>query len=212
MNVGKTIIWNRNDTLLALIVFGVFLWVCFALHGSIEAAPSNVNLGGRDPDTGLLQKIDEESHTPKDTLGLSGSASFPTTAADANTMTPYVLTSGDDGWGPWLPLIGSDDTPFRTGKDTFDINDLLVQSVSTAATGRIQIGWDLTTTAVILENETYTSVMFNPEGIGANVAVGHIDIDTIDIDAGTLVWGRLWVDGENGATASIFVEIHEFDI
>lgn len=191
-------------------MFSGVVLLCWGLLYA-DAAPSNVDLDGQDPDTGLLQKIDEESHTPKDTLGLSSSASFPTTAADADTMTPYVLTSGDDDWGPWLLLIGSDDTPLRTGKDTFDINDLLVQTVSTAATGRIQIGWDLTTTTVILANETYTSVMFNPEGIGNNIGVGHIDIDTEDINAGTLVWGRLWVDGENGATASIFIEIHEFD-
>lgn len=178
---------------------------------SAVAAPSNVNLGGRDPDSMLLEKIDEESHTSKDTFGLSSSASFPTTAADADTMTPYELTSGDNAYGPWLFLIGSDDTPFRVDKETFDINDLLIQTISAAETGRIQIGWDLTTTTAILTNETYTSIMFNPEGIGANVAVGHVDVDTIDIDAGTLVWARLWVDGENGATASIFLEIHEFD-
>lgn len=155
-------------------------------------------------------KIDEENHTPFDTLGLNGSASFPTTAADADTMTPYVLTGGNDDWGAWVQLIGSGDMPIRTGKETFDIHDLLISSVSTAEMGRVQIGWDATTTTTIVANEAYSTVMFHPEGIGANVGVGHININTPDLDAGTLVFARCWIDGENGATADIHIEIHEF--
>lgn len=173
--------------------------------------PSNVDLDGIDPDSELLRKIDEENHTPFDLLGLHASPSFPTVAADADTMTPYVFTGGNNGWGPWLPMVGSGDTPFRTDKDTYDVHELLLSSVSTASFGRIQIGWDATTSTVILANETYSSVGFKPEGIGANVGVGFVNINMPDVDNGMLIFGRCWIDGENGATVSVFLNTHAFD-
>lgn len=155
-------------------------------------------------------KIDVEMHTPEDFSGAHVSPSFPATASDADTMTPFVLIAGDNTWGAWLHVIGSTDLPIRSGMVAFDIHEILISSVSTAATGRIQLGWDLTTTSVILSNETFTSVMFQPSGVGANVSAAPIEMRMPDIAIGTLLWGRCWIGGENGATVSIFLGHHEF--
>ncbi len=194
--------------ILTVLLVSAIGWMVFR-PGSAWTSTGIVN--GRDPDTVLLEKIHDENHTPFDTLGLHASPSFPTTAADADTMTPYVLTGGNDAWGAWVNLVGSGDMPVGTGKNTFDVHDLLISSVSAAAMGSVQVGWDSTTSTVIIANEAYSHVMFHPEGIGANVGVGHIDINTPDLDAGTLVFARCWIDGENAATVSMFIEIHEFD-
>ncbi|KKL46740.1 hypothetical protein LCGC14_2342520 [marine sediment metagenome] len=113
--------------------------------------------------------------------------------------------------GAWLHLIGSTDVPLRTGKESFDVHEVLVSSTSTGSTGRLQIGWDSTTSTVILANQTFTSVMFQPAGVGANLGTPPLELRMIDIAVGTLVFGRCWIDGENGATISMFIGTHEFD-
>ncbi|KKL46741.1 hypothetical protein LCGC14_2342530 [marine sediment metagenome] len=46
-----------------------------------------------------INLINDEPHSPEEFCGANASPVFPTTAADADTMTPYVLTSGNDTWG-----------------------------------------------------------------------------------------------------------------
>lgn len=205
----------KHPDIYGLIFFG---FVCVFVAGLLRATAAPQYWSGGIPvtdlgptDRGTLLKIDMESHTPFDLLGLHASPSFPATAADADTMTPYVLTGGSDDWGPWLLMIGSGDTPFRTSKETYDVHELLLSSVSTASFGRIQLGWDATTSTLLVANETYSSVGFEPEGVGANVGVGFVNINMPDVDDGTLLFGRCWIDGENGATVSVFLHIHEFD-
>ncbi len=162
-------------------------------------------------DRALLEKIDEEAHTPEEFCGANASPVFPTTAADSDTKTPFVLTGGNDTWGAWLHMIGSTDLPVRTGKVAFDIHEVFISSVSTASAGKIQIGWDLTTSSVILANETYSSVMFRPSGVGVNLSAVPVGLRMPDVPVGTLIFGRCWVFDENGATVSVFLGDHEFD-
>lgn len=204
-----------------LITIRVSLYGCAVLIGCLMgsavcsivfAAPSNADLNGADPDSGLLVKIDEEPHTPETIFGVHGAPSFPTVAALAGSLDPFVLTSGNDDWGAWVNVIGSDDTPMRSGKDTYDIHEILIASVSAAATGGIEFGWDATTTTAILSNETFTSVAFQPSGVGANVSAGPVEIRMPDVPVGTLVFARCKIAGENAATVSIILQIHEFDL
>lgn len=193
---------------MALVLFSVVgLW-SFATDVWTDGRPIT-DLGPTD--RALLEKIDEEGHTPEEFCGAHASPVFPTTASDPGTMTPFVLTGGNDTWGDWLHMIGSTDLPIRTGKADYDIHEVLVSSVSTASTGRIQLGWDLTTSTALITNETYTSIMFQPSGVGANVSAGPIGMRMPDIAVGTLLFGRCWIDGENGATVSVFLGNHEFD-
>lgn len=159
----------------------------------------------------LALKIDEEAHTVERFCGVADTPSFPTTACSSETMSPHVLTSGDDDWGAWAFVIGSGDTPLISGKEAFDIHEIEIASVSTASFARLQIGWNATTTTAIIADNDYTEVVFQPSGIGANVSAGPIEIRMPDVDAGTLVWARIWIDGENAATADIFLGMHEFD-
>lgn len=160
----------------------------------------------------LSNKIDTEPHAPERFCGLNSSPSFPTTAADFNTMTPYQATSGNDDWGAWLHIIGSTDTPVISGKDTYDIHEVEISSVSTAAFTRMQIGWDATTTTAILSNNTYTEVVYQPSGVGINISAAPIGIRMPDLDVGVLMFVRVWMDGQNAATVDFFVGTHEFDV
>lgn len=159
----------------------------------------------------LSNKIDAEPHTPERFCGAHASPSFPTTAGDFATMTAYQATAGSDDWGSWLHLVGSTDVPTISGKDTYDIHEVEISTVSSAAFTRMQLGWDATTTTAIIANNTYTEVVFQPSGIGANVSAGPIGIRMPDITVGTLFFARIWTDGVSGNTVDFFIGTHEFD-
>lgn len=200
-----------------VVVCLLFVIGLFGIGIALDSGQGNIN--GRNPFQIRLEavevfvdKIDAELHTVERFCGVADTPSFPTTAGTFDTMTAYQATAGNDTWGDWLHVMGSSDTPTITGKDTFDVHEVAVSNVSTASFVRMQIGWNATTTTAIISDEAYTEVVFRPSGVGANVSAEPIGVRMPDQVVGILVWVRVWIDGQNGATVDFFLGTHEFDV
>ena len=126
------------------------------------------------------------------------------------TSTPFVMDAGNDTWGSWLQIVGSDDTPIIAGKLKFDLHRLFVASLERGnAIHLIQIGFG-SSGAAALAAGTYTDLVYKPQ---SNVLdESPIEMRVKRQDAGTKVWARVWVIGQNTGTIDFFHGIHEYEI
>ena len=215
---------QKTILLLCLVLTFAILGLIGAYQESLEAAPSNAIVNGRDPDTVLLESIDAETDgiATSTTLILAETIEIEKhfhnverwlgAGASSVTMTAYTCTPGSDAFGAWGALLTSVSTPVIAGKTKYDLHKVEVTDVAAAELTRVQFGWSTTSTSGgIVAAGTFTEFVFFPTGIGANVSTTPIQIMMPRLAAGTRLWSRCWVDGENATAIKFLIGIHEYD-
>jgi hypothetical protein len=140
-----------------------------------------------------------------------GKAASPTATHFADrigtTITPFQLDGGNNTWGAWTQLFGSDDTPLRTGYAYFDPHQLILNDTQNASDYFIQIGRGASGAAA-LTAESYMEFV-----VVATVqkATEVIPLQTGRAPAGSLLWGRCWCVGSNTGTIDFWLGIHEYE-
>jgi len=131
------------------------------------------------------------------------------TGAGADEMNPYVSTAGNDTYGAWIQIFGPDDLPIVTDMVKADIHRILITDVAALADKtihKLQIAWGAAGNTGFAAGD-FTEIQFAPEKGGKQTPVTVL---MPRINAGTKVWVRHWVDGQNAVTANFFVGIHEY--
>lgn len=152
----------------------------------------------------LCHETKEHAHSYERWFGSDGS-----TGGSLTSMLPYTATCASSQYGDWLAVLDADDTPARTGSLYYDPHRIFVTAVSMNTTlYRMQMGYGATGAAAI-SAETYTELIFLP----ASTALEEtpVWVNMARAPAGTLLWMRIWVDGQDAKTMSFFVGIHEYD-
>lgn len=127
----------------------------------------------------------------------------------SDSQASFQADGGNNAWGPWVQIFGSDDTPVRTAQLKFDLHRLLiVDHEHNTNCYLIQIGFGASGAAA-LSAETYTEITIVTGG--GNTEVGPIDMLSRRQDSGTKVWARVWAVGQNTGTLNFFVGIHEYE-
>jgi hypothetical protein len=176
--------------------------------------------GTTDPETSIpdytsksifdeIQEVERHLHSEGVFFGTAAAATA-THFGDADSMTVYQATAGNDTWGTWLQLLGSDDTPFRTGMTKFDAHllSVIATTISAGEIVRIQIAEGLTGAAALTAG-TYTETIYRGN---TNVAgEGPIMLQSKRALAGTNVFARIWVSGTNADTMGFFLGLHEYE-
>lgn len=155
----------------------------------------------------LVAEIERHIHNRERWLGARSPVIGESYVADAVSMTPFVITSGNDGFGAWVQILGSRDTPVRAGMERFDIHRLLITDVGTnRIITRIQIaGGSSGNDALAAGN--YTEIMITPEQNARQEPVTMMDFRGT---VGTKMWARCWVNGQNNSDIDFFIGIHEY--
>jgi hypothetical protein len=166
-------------------------------------------------DREILKKARDEAwetehhvHGWEDWGGLAAVPAAETHRVDFDVMTPFQMDAGNDTWGSWLQIVGSSDTPVRSGNVKFDIHRILITDVERDLTiTRIQIGCGASG-ADSLAAGTYTEFMITPQ---KNARSNPFDIMMKRCSVGEKVWARCWVNGQNTGTVDFFFGIHEYE-
>ena len=139
--------------------------------------------------------------------GLHATPVGEVTIADFATMLPFTLDAGNDTWGSWIQILGSGDTPHRTGMTKFDPHQIQVTTVETAnKLYRVQFAVGATGAAG-LTAETYTEFTYYAAAAASRAAPVDILFDRIDV--GTKMWARCWCDATNTSTFKFLLGIYE---
>ena len=119
----------------------------------------------------------------------------------------FQIDAGNDDWGAWVQILGSDDTPTDPDKDDFDMREIQITAAERTALYYIQVCWgEDTTTALILNN--YTEKPFQPQSVAGKPDAILWQIK--QIEAKTKIWARCKCPGQNTATLDLLYGIHEY--
>ena len=126
-----------------------------------------------------------------------------------DSQTPFQADGGNDTWGPWVQILGSDDTPVRTAQEKYDLHRLLiVDHEHNTNCYLIQIGFGASGAAA-LAAETYTEITL-VTGSGAT-EVGPIEMISRRQNKETKAWARIWAVGKNTGTLDFLIGLHEYE-
>jgi len=157
-----------------------------------------------------VHEIEKHLHSAGSWFGAAAVPAGETHVADriGGGIAAFQLDAGNETWGSWVQLLGSDDTPARTGQAYFDPHEIVITSTEKAGTYFIQFARG-DSGAAGLAAGMYTELVFESDAVGAKAA-GITRIQTGRAPAGSKLWARTLCVGENTATIDFYLGIHEY--
>ena len=119
----------------------------------------------------------------------------------------FRIDAGNNDWGSWVQILGSDDTPVRSGMVYFDPHLILVTDTENADLYFVQIARGASGEAAFTAG-MYTEFIYNAT-VRKDTAI--IPVQTGRAPAGSLLWCRTWCVGSNTGTISFMMGIHEYE-
>lgn len=120
----------------------------------------------------------------------------------------FQLDAGNNDWGSWVQVLGSEDTPVIADKAYFDLHRILFVASERNALYALQFAYG-TSAAQALSDETYSEVPYRPITTGGDAFPMPKQMNRRA--AGTKVWARCMCPGQNTATVDFIYGIHEYD-
>ena len=119
----------------------------------------------------------------------------------------FRIDAGNNTWGSWVQILGSDDTPIRTNWAYFEPSQIIVENTETAATYFVQI------TRGASGEAGYSAGNYSEFIYSATVQkdTGVVTVQTGRAPAGSLLWARCMAPGENTATFDFYLGIIEYE-
>lgn len=178
----------------------------------IDGAATGGLLGVEDSLSYRVNEIERHNHHWERWVGLASSPSGETHVADsisaATAPEPFQIDAGNNDWGAWVQLLGSDDTPVIAGSVKYDFHRIAVVDIEHAYHYFFQVAFG-TSAAAALTAGTYSEMVYEPDA--ANTGEAPIDVQTRRQDAGTKAWMRCKCPGQNTAAIDFFVGLHEYE-
>jgi len=177
----------------------------------VDDIPVNGLLGTPESLAYIVNELERHNHNVERWMAAAAVPVGETHVADqiSDNQTAFQADGGNDTWGAWIQILGSDDTPIRPGQVKFDFRRILVIGHEHNTNPYlIQFGFGASGAAA-LSAGTYTEIT-EVTG-GGNTEVGPVEVMSIRQDNETKVWARVWAVGKNTGTLDFLVGIHEYD-
>lgn len=119
----------------------------------------------------------------------------------------FQLDAGNDGWGAWIQMLGTTDTPAIAGSVYYDPQRILIESTERDATYFLQFGYGATGSAALTAGSYTESIVIPSSNLTDS---GPMEVQSRRQTAGTKLWGRTMCPGQNTATIDLYPGIHEY--
>lgn len=158
-----------------------------------------------------VHEIEKHFHNHEDWFGLAATPVAETHRADAlstGTVAPFQIDAGSDTWGAWVQILGSTDTPHRSGMVKFDMHKLQVSDAEkTDIPIFIQISAGATGDAGVAALD-YTTIAYQTAVTKAGE--GAVSFMQSRLAVGTKVWARCIAIGTDTMTLDFYFGLHEY--
>ena len=157
------------------------------------------------------EEIESHLHNREKWFGLAAVPSGETHRADrmGPSIAPFAIVSGNNAFGSWVQILGSSDTPVKSGYLYFDAHRFMVTTTNSTEPFLIQtVAGESATIAASLAAENFSEYPYIA-ATNANDA-GIAQIMTSRIPTGTKVWCRCICIGQNAKTINGYFGIHEY--
>lgn len=125
-------------------------------------------------------------------------------------LTPFTLVSGNNDFGAAVAILGANDTPFRTGRLSFDIRKFGITRLESATAYYVRFIWGIGTSAEAIAAQQYTTD-FTIRITAGTVAKGSpVEIEFPRIPVGTSLWAQC-KNATNTDELDIVIGLHEYD-
>jgi len=157
-------------------------------------------------------EIEKHLHNYEKWFGAAGVPSGEAHIADRvglNAST-FQLVSGNNAFGSWVQILGSDDTPVGSGKTKYDAHRIIViNSNSTLPFGIQIISGESSNIVTKLAAEEVTEFIYvaatNNNDAGIQAVIDRRS------NAQEKLWARCICIGGNGPLLNFYFGIHEYD-
>ncbi|KKL83116.1 hypothetical protein LCGC14_1977960 [marine sediment metagenome] len=124
-------------------------------------------------------------------------------------ISPFALLSGNDDWGDWVQILGSDDTPIRTGMTLYDAHRFMVTTTNSTSPFNIQFveGESADIAAKIAAEDMGETPYISSTN---NADSGVADLVFEREATGTKLWARSICIGMTAKTLNLYLGIHEY--
>lgn len=177
--------------------------------------PSKIDKQATDGLLGVQNSLAYRIHNIEQTM-LSGGRRFGVAASPTAThkadhigpgIAPFVMDAGNETWGSWLQITGSEDTPFRAGMTYFKPTQLAIVAAEEEAVYFVQITRGASGDAGITAG-TYSDLIVCVDATKKFKQV--FELHTGKAPAGSLLWARCLCYGNNTGTLSFYFGIQEY--
>ncbi len=120
----------------------------------------------------------------------------------------FQVDANNAGWGTWVQILGSSDTPAITGDVKFDVHQITVTAAERNEVYFIQIAIGASGAAALAAG-AYTEFVYEP--LVANVSAAPSRIQMRRQDVGDKTWARCMCPGQDTATLDFFFGLHEYE-
>ena len=152
--------------------------------------------------------VDDHFHIYEQAFGAAAVPSG-THFADPDSLTAFHAISGNDAFGAACNVIGTADTPFRTGGLYFDPREWSIRDVSSANPYVFRVIWGTaaqTAAQAELANQYSTFYIHQPTANGQNKPQeGRM----VRVPVGSQVWVKV-KSATNLATVDFYLTLHEY--
>lgn len=120
----------------------------------------------------------------------------------------FQVDAGNDDWGLWIQVLGSLDTPSKTGNLFFDAHRAEFVAAERNSTYFVQVAPGDDPDAAVAA-DIHTEFVLHP--ISNVLDSGPVDIQTVRLPAGTKAWVRTKCSGQDTGTLDFYFGIHEYE-
>lgn len=178
----------------------------------IDSLATNGLSGIEDSLAYRVEEIEKHLHNNEKWFGAAAVPSGETHIVDrmGPGIAAIALLSGNDAFGSWTQVLGSADTPVKTGMVSFDAHRYMVTTTDSTSPFLIQVvSGESAGIAAKLASEDYSEYPYiaptNSNDAGINEAM------SIRTAAGTKLWARCICIGQNAKTINVYYGIHEYE-
>lgn len=178
----------------------------------LDAAETDGLSGVHDSLAYRVAEIERHFHNRERWLGLAASPSGETHRADemAGGIQPFTLTAGNDAWGEWVQVLGSEDTPVTAGAAYMDTHRFIVTDTNSTNPYVFQIATGESTElpGKIIAGEYTMAPYISSSNLNDS---GISSVMSVRAPTGSKIWIRCACIGSNGTTISFYYGIHEYE-
>lgn len=156
-----------------------------------------------------VYEIEHHLHSGARWFGAAATPAASTNYGDriAAGISAYQLTAGDNDWGTWLGILGTEDTPVATGSKFFDPHLIAITTANDTNTYFIQFARGSSGAAALAAGR-YTELVYTPNT--NQIDAGPVPVQTGRAPASSIIWARCMVPGQNAKTIDFYIGLHEY--
>lgn len=156
-----------------------------------------------------VHEIQRHHHSYEEWFGVAATPSGETHTTDQISENPsaFQIDAGNDDWGTWTQVLGSSNTPVRSGMARYDPHEIIITDTERASVYFLELAWGDDGSTGYAAGD-YTEFVFNAT-VQKETAIMALNAEPQA--AGEKMWARCLSKGDDTGTFDFYIGLHEYE-